>query len=448
MNKFIDYMLQKINSYSEENPLPYRTFGIFAIITYPTYWLIWSQLTKNGYENIELRLIVVLLGIPLIFYKNWPAYLKKYLPIYWYITLCYSLPFLFSFLLLKNHFSEEWVLNAITVVTLIVLLIDLIPLLIILPIGILGGTTLYYFTDGTTYLPSNWSTILITYFSVIIFGALFAHQKQTLKLLRDKHKEQERIAKTETELRQSIMVLAGSIAHDLRTPLLVVRSLAEVTGMAMPKLLFAYTQAQIAKLDNLEKISVMHLKKLPEIPADLSQLVTEMNDYITISLKSLTQVLAKDLKPEDLVICSADYCIKNTIRRYPFLGKERNLIHSDTRYQFEFKGNPVLVFRMLSNLIKNDLEQIQKNQQGEIFISTRDAGNMNQICVKDTAGGVTPEIAKNLFGGYKTTKAGGTGVGLAFCKLTMETFQGTITAHCIENDYIEFILSFPKPELN
>ncbi len=64
--------------------------------------------------------------------------------------------------------------------------------------------------------------------------------------------------------------------------------------------------------------------------------------------------------------------------------------------------------------------------------------------VKDTAGSVNSTIVDNLFDSYQTTKQQGTGVGLAFCKLTMESFQGTISCHSVEGDHIEFVLSFPK----
>ena len=54
------------------------------------------------------------------------------------------------------------------------------------------------------------------------------------------------------------------------------------------------------------------------------------------------------------------------------------------------------------------------------------------------------EIISNLFEGFATTKKEGTGIGLAFCQFTMRSFGGDITAHCVDNDCIEFELSFPK----
>jgi len=61
---------------------------------------------------------------------------------------------------------------------------------------------------------------------------------------------------------------------------------------------------------------------------------------------------------------------------------------------------------------------------------------------KDTAGGVTQETVDNIFNGYQTTKAEGTGVGLAFCKLTMQSFGGEMSCHLVDGDCIEFRLKF------
>lgn len=62
--------------------------------------------------------------------------------------------------------------------------------------------------------------------------------------------------------------------------------------------------------------------------------------------------------------------------------------------------------------------------------------------VRDTAGGVTEDVIRQLFRGYKTTKKEGTGIGLVFCKNVMESFGGEITCHLVDGDKIEFRLNF------
>ncbi|MBY0545624.1 MAG: HAMP domain-containing histidine kinase [Gammaproteobacteria bacterium] len=99
---------------------------------------------------------------------------------------------------------------------------------------------------------------------------------------------------------------------------------------------------------------------------------------------------------------------------------------------------------MLFNLLGNSFYQIEKNKRGEIFIQTEITPKWNILHIRDTAGSVSPDALAHLFDDFKTSRKNGTGVGLAFCKLTMESFGGHISAHSVEGDYIEFVLSFPK----
>jgi PAS domain S-box-containing protein len=251
-------------------------------------------------------------------------------------------------------------------------------------------------------------------------------------------------ALAEEELRQSVMILAGSIAHDMRTPLATIQMLSNITEKLNSILLQSYHMAFKAKLPGLPTLNNTQKQKAQSISKDIAEVVSEMNDYINISLNSLGRVLAKDIQPEDLVKCSADYCIHNTVKRYPFNTGERERIHIDSEYQFDFMGNQLLLFRVLSNLIKNSLHEINKEGIGDIFIATRSGDEMNEIVVRDTAGSLSEEDVSKLFNGYYTTKKQGTGVGLAFCKITMESFGGNICCKSDCNQYIEFILSFPK----
>jgi signal transduction histidine kinase len=251
-------------------------------------------------------------------------------------------------------------------------------------------------------------------------------------------------ARAEEELRQSVMILAGSIAHDMRTPLATIRILSNIIQKLNGILLTNYELAQQAGLANLLLLNKTQHDKVISVPDELKRVVDDMNEYINVSLRSLSRILAKELQPEDLEVCDADRSINHTISRYPFNTGERERIHLDTQYQFTFMGNQLLIFRVLSNLIKNALYEIDKDGIGDIFIITCDAGKFNEIIVRDTAGRISHQQAKTIFDGYKTTKIQGTGVGLAFCKLTMESFGGAIRCETVDDQYVELILSFPK----
>jgi PAS domain S-box-containing protein len=250
-------------------------------------------------------------------------------------------------------------------------------------------------------------------------------------------------AKTEEELRQAVMVLTGSIVHDLRTPIVTINMLGANLTKLLPLLIEAYESFNHEN----QQLKNRDLNFLRTAGQTLNRLAQNMNDFIDVTLKTLSKTLTGDLTKEDLVICSIDHCIAQTLASYPYLEGEEKLIHWERDYDFSFLGNPVLMIRILSNLIKNALYQIHFHHKGEINIRTYETEDANVLSVMDSASGVSREFIQSIFEGYQTTKKEGTGVGLAFCKKTMQDFGGDIICHSEENAYIEFILSFPK-EIN
>ena len=83
----------KINKHAEGCAYPYITFAIFGIITYPFYYWLWYVSTTTGYDNLSLRLVVVVMCVILALKNYWPEKLQNYFALYWYITLLYCLPF-------------------------------------------------------------------------------------------------------------------------------------------------------------------------------------------------------------------------------------------------------------------------------------------------------------------------------------------------------------------
>jgi PAS domain S-box-containing protein len=251
-------------------------------------------------------------------------------------------------------------------------------------------------------------------------------------------------ARIEEETRQAVMILAGSVAHDLRTPLATIGLMSKYIRKYIPTLIDSYELAQKVNLPGTNKTNDFQPEKLLAIPDNLEKKVNEMNTYINDTLKALSRAVMGSLTPEDLVPCASDLCIKNAVDAYPFDKGERDLLQLNIRYRFTFLGNPVLFMRVIFNLLQNSLYQIKKNSQGKIFISSEEGEDFDTIRVKDTAGGASDEIINDIFHGYKTTKKKGTGIGLAFCKLTMKSFGGDIICRSIEGDCIEFTLQFPK----
>lgn len=260
--------------------------------------------------------------------------------------------------------------------------------------------------------------------------------------------EEKAKAQAETELRQAIAVLAGSIAHDLRAPILRLSNPGYIIKQYWPILMDAYRKAKAANLPliatNAEQWKIdRNLEQLEKLSHMFEDTTQEMNNFINVTLKTLSKVVQGELAQDDLVLCNIWHCIHNTLERYPLSPEERPLIHWEQRENFDFMGNEILIIRVLSNLLTNALQQIRKNKRGEIFIVHEKSDNINTVRFKDTAGGAPPEIVTHLFDGYRTSKKEGTGIGLAFCKITLNSIGGNITCNSVYGDYIEFILTFP-----
>ncbi|MFN7096059.1 MAG: sensor histidine kinase [Gammaproteobacteria bacterium] len=253
--------------------------------------------------------------------------------------------------------------------------------------------------------------------------------------------EQKAKKEAEETLRCAISIFAGNVAHDLRVPL---------TSMSLNIDLFArYLDTFIKNYE--QYISLKDRKKLASYVDNLLSLlpkmkniIKNMNSSINATLKAMQRLAAGTVTKEDFIICEIEPYIKDAIAAYPLNESETQLIHINIDYNFEFSTYPILFYKIIFNLMNNALAQINKNQKGEIFITTSQNEHSNLLHFKDTAGGASAIVIASMFQGYQTTKKEGTGVGLSFSKLAMKDFGGDITCESVEGDYIEFILSFPK----
>lgn len=310
------------------------------------------------------------------------------------------------------------------------------------PIPDRDGRMLYFLTTRVPLRNQQGQVIGIVGVSIDITDRKEAEEREK-KALEEAAIEKSK-AQAEAEMRQAVMIFAGSIAHDLRTPLSVVDQIGSCIETVLPLLIESYERAEEAELPLSGFLLPLQFDVLSRVPQNFKNSVQDMNVFIDKTLNTLSRVVTGSLTKDDLELCSANYCINNTLQRYPFEKDERQLVVWNTGPDFKFLGNPVLFIRVISNLLKNALYQIHQHKKGEISISVEEGGEVNLIRVKDTAGGAPPEVIEQLFTGYKTTKKEGTGVGLAFCRLTLKSFGGDIHCESVYGDYIEFILSLPK----
>lgn len=250
----------------------------------------------------------------------------------------------------------------------------------------------------------------------------------------------------EKEMRKMVMTLVGDIVHDLKTPIATIDRGANILEAISPGLNELIKEAYELKLEKLPPINSKKLDYVvTKMHVALKNSIDFMNDFISSTLRELSVAHKYHngvIACEELTKCSSRRILENVMEGYPF--RENIIINQCISYDFLFMGNSILMMKVLFNLIKNAEEQIIANGKGDITIITKEFENKNLLIIKDTAGGAPSDVVDNLFKEFFTTKKDGTGIGLSFCKKTMQNFGGDLTCLSILGESMEFILSFPK----
>lgn len=423
VKKIIKDFREQLTQNALESEGLFIPLGIIGFIGFGFYYFVWTNITPTTYENAYLRIVAMILCFGLILKNYWPTKLRRYLPLYWYITLFYIMPFFFTFMIFKNNFSGVWVQNSMTALFFLILLANWLELIILLVLGVFSGYLLYVLTTKSLYFPDNFFGIIFAYLAVLGVGGLFVYikiQKQKEKL-------------------KTMRTLAVDIAHELRTPLLAINLAADNIKYYLADLIFAYGLAKEAKLP-IKELPQSQFKTLSIAVDDIE---AETNYSNTIINMMLTNVEQQNIKASDFRTCSIAKCIDEALRRYPFQSDERALVHWDEKNDFEFIGQELLTIHILFNLLKNAIYYIRTAHKGDIHIWLELGNKDNKLYFRDTGMGIAADILPKIFDLFFSRTYHGSGIGLAFCKMVMQSYGGGIDCVSVEGEFTEFVLSFP-----
>lgn len=424
--KFFLYLRTIIEKKVEDFGAQYIAFGIFGILNYPIFYLIWVYYNSKTYESLWLRLTATILCLILLFKDYWPKKIKPWLPMYWYGTLLFCLPFFFFFMLFKNQGSNVWLMSSNTIVFWLLLLVDWASYVFILLAGCILAIVIYSLSLGKFVLNLDaWWGIIIQFIASFIVVTFFTRRKFSF----DNYKL------------QTIQTIGASIAHELRTPLRTIASVAGGIKNYLPILMNAYALAKAEKLP-VGKIDPFHyeilLSACDYIDSETQAAFTVIN-MLLVNVNHISLENSNTLK-----ICCINKCIDEAIRRYPFDIGEKEKIHWQEEKNIYFKGDELLLAHILFNLLKNALFYIKAAGKGEIWIWLELGSKKNKLHFKDTGTGIAAKVLPHIFSRFFSNTPHGTGIGLTFCKIVMQKFEGDITCESEEGEYTEFILSFPS----
>ena len=252
----------------------------------------------------------------------------------------------------------------------------------------------------------------------------------------DRKRAEEHRRKCEAEAAQKVInftnLMAGSMAHELRTPLQGISIHADlIEGVLTSK------QTQQEK-DNMLRDVVKQIKKV------IKSSTETINDMLVKIRAFAAGQLPKQNFEERSIIADIEEFLDN----YPFESDQKDLVNTCYTARFKYRGDKNLTHHLLANFTKNALYAIRETDKldAHITIETKADDDYNLVIFRDTAIGIPAEFLSQIFDQFATKKStkGGTGLGLAFCKMIMEDYGGDIVCNSEEGKFTEFVLKFPK----
>jgi signal transduction histidine kinase len=215
----------------------------------------------------------------------------------------------------------------------------------------------------------------------------------------------------EAERLRTFREVARRVAHEIKNPLTAMRiavdQLRRTDGSVGERHATA-TEVLDAETDRLERLAreFADLGRMPEGPAS------------DVDLVELLEELARTAVPADVAV---------TVRAN---GGRRTIM-----------GHYEPLRRAFANLLRNAAEAMGGRGQVDIAVSSEGGGVA--VSVADHGPGVPAELSARIFEPYVTTKADGTGLGLALVRQTVDAHHGTIALSETPGGGATFRLTFP-----
>ena len=213
-------------------------------------------------------------------------------------------------------------------------------------------------------------------------------------------------------------------AHELKTPLTVMKSEIEVTLRDKNPTLGVYKDSLKSILEEVDKLHVL-------TDSLLKQSKLNHNTTITLSKINIASVLNKTLKNLERIANTKNISIKKKL--------------TDKAYIF---GDTTTLGEALSNIIENAIKYSYTDSNIEVYLTK--TKNTALITIKDFGRGIYKEDLPFIFdpfyrGDKSRTKSStnGYGLGLSIAKEIIEKHKGIIEVESKESKYTLFKISLP-----
>lgn len=222
----------------------------------------------------------------------------------------------------------------------------------------------------------------------------------------------------------SLGEMAGSIAHEINTPLAVILMNSEILNDAISE-------------DVIDKLTLSQAAQTIQSTTDrIAKIITGMRKFTRDDSKDSMdeEVFIQQIIEDAVVLC------KN---RYKTSSAELNV--SIIPSEWKIKGRSTGLTQVLLNLLNNSLDAIGDLKEKWASIEVWEQKDSFQIIVTDSGPGIPEEIRENLMQPFYSTKplGKGTGIGLSISKGIIESHDGKLELDTTCSN-TRFIITLPK----
>jgi len=227
-----------------------------------------------------------------------------------------------------------------------------------------------------------------------------------------KSREQERLV--------AMGQVASMVGHDLRNPLQVLTS----TSYLMRR---RHAQLAARLTDDENRSMVKYLDTIEDQTAYMNKIVSDIQYY------------AKEFKPQTKPSDFAEI-VKDTLGTIR-ITDAISVSVTVPAYLPKVEVDAQLIRRVLTNLIINAIQAMPAG--GSLAIEAAEIDGFVRVCVKDTGTGIPPDMIGRLFTPFFTTKAKGSGLGLAAAKRIVDAHGGKISVESTPGQGSSFCFTLP-----
>jgi len=260
-----------------------------------------------------------------------------------------------------------------------------------------------------------------TMHQVILYGKVI----QILLTVQNVTKEElEKQAAFESEKNRALMRIAAGVAHEIRNPLMSIRTFASLVGTrgndrAVQESFAQYVPIEVDRINKLVENLIHYTKPVKR----------------NVEMISVSDVLAECLHLLSPLIQKAKASLVKNLDGSLYITADRDQMK-----------------QIFINLIMNGVEAIEKKLSlspaaevpPHLYVATAADAEWAVISIKDEGIGMSADEIQQCTDPFFTTKLSGTGLGLALCKQYISDNGGLMEITSTAREYTEISLRFAR----